>query len=78
MAANLCSGCGTVSDTQHPYVGVARDEETGVMTAYPICLACWRTPEHRQRPLKMHFFEAHLADAAVQAADDNILVTPKE
>jgi hypothetical protein len=69
----LCSGCGTVA-ASHPYVGVARDDETGAMTSYPVCLLCWRDPSHRQRVLKYHFFEAHAAMDAVAAADANILV----
>ena len=73
MTESLCSGCGAVAAT-HPYVGVTRDEETHLMTAYPICYACWIDPAHRQRTLKMHFFDAREAEAAVVAAEDNILV----
>ena len=75
MAESMCSGCGAVAES-HPYVGVARDEETGLMTAYPICHLCWADPSHRQRPMKMHFFDAHQAPEAVQAAEENILVDP--
>jgi len=73
MPESMCSGCGTVAES-HPYVGVARDDETGLMTAYPICLECWQDPSHRQRTLKMHFFDKRLADQAVVAAEENILV----
>lgn len=77
MAESMCSGCGTVASS-HPFVGVARDEETGQMTAYPICQQCWANPAHRQRPLKMHFHEAGNADAAVDAAERNVMVEPPE
>jgi hypothetical protein len=74
----LCSGCGAVAPS-HPYVGVARDQETERMTAYPICYACWSDPAHRQMPLKMHFFDAASAPTAVDAAERNILVDqPKD
>jgi hypothetical protein len=43
------------------------------MTAYPICFLCWNDPTHRQRPLKMHFFDRRVADTAVWAAENNIL-----
>lgn len=72
-ADSMCSGCGAVADL-HPYVGVARDEESGLMTAYPICYQCWSNPAHRQRPLKMHFFQTNQASEAVIAAEQNILV----
>lgn len=75
MSESLCSGCGAVA-AAHPYVGVARDQETGLMTAYPICEQCWRDPVHRLWPLKMHFFLAHEAPSAVDAAERNILVDP--
>jgi hypothetical protein len=75
MATSLCSGCGAVAEL-HPYVGVARDAETGLMTAYPICYACWSDPSHRQVPLKMHFFDQREAQTAVVAAEENILVDP--
>ena len=71
----LCSGCGEVA-LAHPYVGVARDQETGLMTAYPICFACYADPSHRQAPLKMHFFDRASMPAAVRAAEENILVDP--
>ena len=58
----------------HPFVGVARDEESGLMTAYPICYDCWSDPSHRQVTLKMHFFDKRFADQAVTAAEDNIMV----
>lgn len=74
MSESMCSGCGAVAPS-HPYVGVARDAETELMTAYPICHLCWADPAHRQRTgLKMHFFDAHQAPEAVQAAEDNIMV----
>ena len=72
-----CSGCGTMAD-RHPFVGVARDEETDLMTSYPVCYACWADPSHRQHTLKMHFFNVDQADVAVKAAEDNILVEPPE
>ena len=72
---SMCSGCGAVAES-HPYVGVARDAETDLMTSYPICYQCWVDPSHRQVTLKMHFFQAHNADIAVQAAEENILVDP--
>jgi len=75
MPESMCSGCGAVAAT-HPFVGVARDEETNLMTAYPICYLCWNDPSHRQHKLKMHFFEAKQAPEAVQAAEENILVDP--
>ena len=70
---SMCSGCGAVAES-HPFVGVARDAETNLMTAYPVCYQCWSNPAHRQHPLKMHFFEASQAPQAVKAAEDNILV----
>ena len=73
MAESMCSGCGTVA-ASHPYVGVARDVETDLMTVYPICHLCWADPSHRQVPLKMHFFQANQANEAVTAAEDNIMV----
>jgi hypothetical protein len=73
----MCSGCGVVA-AQHPIVGVARDEETGKMAAFPVCQACWVNPAHRQVPLKMHFFDRVQADQAVRDAEQNILVTPPE
>lgn len=76
-AESMCSGCGAVA-ASHPYVGVARDEETGLMTAYPICYLCWSDPSHRQRVLKFHFFDARQANEAVTAAEDNILVEKPE
>ena len=75
MAESMCSGCGAVAES-HPFVGVCRDEETNLMTAYPICQACWADPSHRLVPLKMHFHNAHDAVEAVTAAEDNILVDP--
>jgi hypothetical protein len=71
----LCSGCGAVAP-KHPMAGVARDEETGLMTEFPICHACWVDPSHRQRVLKMHFFDRASAAVAVDAAERNILVEP--
>jgi hypothetical protein len=73
VAESMCSGCGAVAP-YHPYVGVARDQETGLMTAYPICFLCWNDPSHRQHKLKMHFFDARSAQVAVVAAEDNIMV----
>lgn len=73
MTESLCSGCGTVAES-HPYVGVSRDVESGMMTAYPICYQCWADPSHRQVSLKMHFYEARHAEEAVDAAERNILV----
>lgn len=73
MAESMCSGCGAVAPS-HPFVGVARDEESGQMTSYPICHMCWSDPSHRQHTLKMHFFPAHEAAGAVEAAEQNILV----
>jgi hypothetical protein len=35
---------------------------------------CWSDPSHRQHTLKMHFFPAHEAAGAVEAAEQNILV----
>jgi len=72
---SMCSGCGAVAPS-HPYVGVTRDQETSLMTAYPICYECWADPSHRQTKLKMHFHEAHNAPTAVQAAELNIMVDP--
>jgi hypothetical protein len=74
---SMCSGCGTVAPS-HPFVGVARDQETGLMTAYPICMLCWRDPSHRKVTLKMHFFDPGQADQAVQDAEANILVDPPQ
>lgn len=71
----LCSGCGAIAP-QHPWAGIARDEETGKMTAFPVCDACFNDPAHRQHPLAMHFFDRASAPAAVQAAEDNILSDP--
>jgi hypothetical protein len=71
----MCSGCGAVAP-QHPLVGVTRDVETGLMTAFPVCHECWATPSHRTRPIKMHFFDRAEADLAVQAAEDNVMVSP--
>lgn len=76
-AESMCSGCGAVAES-HPFVGVCRDQETNLMTAYPICHLCWADPSHRQVPLKMHFFDPRQADQAVQAAEDNILVEKPE
>jgi hypothetical protein len=73
MPESVCAGCGAVSDL-HPYVGVARDEVTQVMTSYPICYLCWSDPAHRQVSLKMHFFDQRFSNVAVQAAEENILV----
>jgi len=72
----MCSGCGGMAPS-HPIVGVARDEETGLMTAYPVCHLCWTDPAHRQRTLKMHFHFAHNAVEAVDAAERNIMVDPR-
>jgi hypothetical protein len=69
----LCSGCGALA-TQHPIVGVMRDEETGKMAAFPVCHACWVNPAHRQRVLKAHYFDRSQAADAVAAAEANILV----
>lgn len=71
----LCSGCGAVAP-KHPMAGVARDQETGLMTEFPVCQACWSWPEHRTRPLKMHFFDRRAAPQAVADAENNIMVTP--
>ena len=73
MPAEPCSGCGTIAES-HPFVGVARDEETNLMTSYPICHLCWADPSHRTHTLKMHFFDRRLADMPVTAAEENILV----
>lgn len=75
MAESMCSGCGAVAES-HPFVGVTRDEETQLMTSYPICHLCWSDPSHRQVTLKMHFFDARQADVAVDAAERNIMVDP--
>ena len=75
---SMCSGCGAVSAEKHPFVGVARDAETGLMTAYPICYLCWSDPSHRQRTLKMHFHDQRMAATAVKAAEDNIMVDKPE
>lgn len=77
MPDSLCSGCGAVA-AHHPWVGVTRDTESNLMTAFPICHACFSNPAHRQRPLKMHFFEAGQAIDAVWAAEANILVEKPE
>lgn len=74
---SMCQGCGTVAPS-HPYVGVTRDQETNLMTAYPICHLCWADPSHRQSRLKMHFHEAHRAPQAVEAAEQNILADPPQ
>lgn len=71
---DLCSGCGALAP-RHPYVGVTRDDD-GRMAAFPICVACYADPSHRQRVLKMHFFARDQALAAVDAAERNILVEP--
>lgn len=68
-----CAGCDTVAES-HPFVGVARDDDTNLMTAYPVCQLCWSDPSHRRYILKMHFFDKRLAEQAVVAAEDNILV----
>jgi hypothetical protein len=68
----LCSGCGAVAP-KHPIVGVARDEETGLMAEFPVCHLCWTNPQHRQHPLKMHFFDRSMGKQAVQDAENNIL-----
>lgn len=73
----LCSGCGATAEA-HPIVGVTRDEETEKMAAFPVCYQCWVDPGHRQRPLKMHFFDRSQAEVAVDAAERNILVTPPD
>lgn len=69
----VCSGCGAVAP-RHPMVGVARDVETGLMTAFPICHACWVDPAHRKRVLKMHFHDRSQAAVATDAAERNIMV----
>jgi hypothetical protein len=71
--AETCAGCGAEASS-HPYVGVARDDETNLMTSYPVCYWCWSDPTHRQVTLKMHFFPSTQAEEAVVAAEDNILV----
>ena len=73
----MCSGCGAMAES-HPIVGVTRDVETDLMTAFPVCLDCWQDPVHRQQPLKMHFFPKEQAPIAVKAAEDNILVQHPE
>jgi hypothetical protein len=75
MADELCSGCGAVAP-QHPWAGITRDEETGLMAEFPVCHACYIDPAHRQHPLKVHFFDRHTAPQAVQDAERNILVDP--
>ena len=71
----MCSGCGAMAP-QHPIAGVARDQETGLMAEFPVCAACHRDPEHRQHPLKMHFFDRISAPQAVKDAENNILCDP--
>jgi hypothetical protein len=71
----MCTGCGAIA-AQHPYAGVARDQETGLMAAWPICARCWVDPSHRQYRLKMHFFTRQQAEQAVQDAEANILADP--
>jgi len=62
-----CTGCGAIAP-QHPIVGVARDRETGEMSAFPVCEPCWRDPAHRKAPLKMHFFPRDQERIAVASA----------
>lgn len=73
MALEPCSGCGAMAEN-HPIVGVARDQETGLMTAYPVCYQCWVDPAHRQHVLKMHFFDQRSTAEALDAAERNIMV----
>jgi hypothetical protein len=72
MPDEPCLGCGEMS-SNHPMVLVTRGED-GIMAAFPVCAACWQDPTHRQSPLKGHFFDRQSADAAVLAAENNILV----
>jgi hypothetical protein len=75
MPQEICAGCDRPAATgaHHLMVGVTRNAE-GQMKAFPVCEECWKDPAHRKRNLKMHFFDRRLADRAVKAADENILV----
>jgi hypothetical protein len=60
-----CIGCGHEADVQSHVV--VSNWGAGV-EARPVCLACWRHPEHRTTPIKGHFFPRALAAVAVRAA----------
>ena len=61
-----CKGCGIATKGEHPYVGIARADDSDPasdMVQYPVCEACWLDPEHRTlSALKCHFHPR--ADAA--------------
>lgn len=67
-----CSGCGAMA-FRHPIVGVGWDQEAMRFDGFPICDPCWRNPQHRTRPLKMHFFERKHEREAVARAGSNQL-----
>lgn len=65
-----CVGCSAEAE-MHPIAGVGRehlDTGEGELIAHPVCAECWKNPAHRQRALKLHFFERNQAPAAVAAA----------
>jgi hypothetical protein len=77
-----CAGCDT--EGTMPIVGIAQ-ETTALadfalsspndrgFAAYGVCADCHRDPEHRKRPLKMHFFDRSLMKHAVKNAGSNAI-----
>lgn len=76
-----CVGCGAVVE-RHPIVAVAALGDVGGdqvsvqngFAAHPVCLSCWRDPEHRTRQkLKAHFFERNATSKALGAIGSNTI-----
>jgi hypothetical protein len=77
-----CAGCD--DEGQMPIVGIAlandalKDFEISKASdrgfvAFGVCAACHRDPEHRKRPLKMHFFERGVMKHALRNAGSNVI-----
>ena len=78
-----CAGCGEEGGSL-PFIGVAlandalkdhslSDANERGFVAYGICAACHKDPEHRQRLLKMHFFERGQMKHALRNAGSNAI-----
>lgn len=52
---------------------VATAQSTRGFVAYPVCKNCWSNPAHRQRILKLSFFDRKQLPEALVAAGSNVV-----
>lgn len=74
-AKEVCFGCGAFADA--PVIGlgkvVVEGEVVGSFQVFDICEQCWKYPDHRKTPLKMHFFDKSQREMALaRAGSSNI------